>query len=302
MYEAKQLGRKHVYMFNTSLSEALNKKLRMRSHLKQALGNAELYLLYQPKVNQFTNKMVGVEALLRWRHPSDEVFSAHEFIPEAESNGTINAIGYWVIETACIQARNWKNINVDDFKVSINISAVQLFQVDFVENIKNIIAKTWVDPKGVEFEITETMLIENFPKCQSVLCQVQNLGITLAIDDFGVGFSSFSYLTQLSFDTLKIDRSFVQVLEPDDLNFKVLKNIYQLAKDLGLEVVAEGVENEKQLNILAQLNGEIIQGHYFCHAVDALIITNLLRNQGLDNKPVRTLFAQQLEMANYAEV
>jgi diguanylate cyclase (GGDEF)-like protein len=292
MYEAKQHGRNHVFMFNTSLSQALSKRLNIRSNLKQALGNAELYLLYQPKVNQFTEKMVGVEALLRWRHPVDGEFSANEFIPEAESNGTINAIGNWVIETACMQARNWQKFHVIDFKVSINISAVQIFQPDFVENLQSIIAKTEVNPKHIELEITETTVIENFQQCRSILTQIQSLGLTIAIDDFGVGFSSFSYLTQFPFDTLKIDQIFVHTLKPNNLNYKVLKNIYQLAKDLDLEVVVEGVESEEQLTILAQFDGALIQGHYFCHAVDATIITNLLSQQNLNVKLISALFAQ----------
>jgi len=296
MYAAKQHGGNHVFMFNKSLSQALSKKAKILNNLKQALGNAELYLLYQPKVNQFTDKMVGVEALLRWRHPIEGNYSAHEFIPEAESNGTISDIGNWVIETACKQAKYWQQINVDDFKVSINISVVQILQADFVENVKKIIAKTVVNPKHIELEITESILIENFSKCQKILTQIQGLGITIAIDDFGVGFSSFSYLTQFSFDTLKIDQSFVKDLKLNNLNYKVLKNIYQLAKDLDLEVVAEGVEHEEQLILLAQFDGAIIQGHYFCHALEAEVITNLLSHQSLDIQPISTLFAQQPNM------
>jgi diguanylate cyclase (GGDEF)-like protein len=296
MYAAKQHGGDHVFMFNKSLSQALSKKEKMLNNLKQALGNAELYLLYQPQIHQFTDKMVGVEALLRWRHPIEGNYSAYEFIPEAESNGTIIDIGNWVIETACKQAKHWQQIDVDGFKVSINISVVQILQADFVGNVKKIIAKTAVDPQLIEFEITESVLIENFSKCQKILTQIQGLGITIAIDDFGVGFSSFNYLTQFSFDTLKIDQSFVKDIKLNNLNYKVVKNIYQLAKDLDLEVVAEGVEHEEQLFLLAQFDGAIIQGHYFCYALEAEVITNLLSHQSLDMQPISTLFAQQLNM------
>jgi diguanylate cyclase (GGDEF)-like protein len=292
MYQAKKSGRNNVFMFNASLSQALNKKLKIRTNLQQALGNAELYLLYQPKVNQFTGKMVGVEALIRWQHILEGDISPNEFIPEAESNGTICTIGNWVIETACLQAQHWEHFDIEGFKVSINISAVQLFQVDFVENIKSILTKTGVNPRCIELEITETMLIGNFEQCKSKLTKLQSLGVTVAIDDFGVGFSSFSYLTQFTFDTLKIDRSFVQALKPNNLNYKVLKNIYQLAKDLELEVVAEGVEHEAQLAVLAQLNGAIIQGHYFSKAVDANVIANLLNHQCLGGGAICTLFSQ----------
>mgnify|MGYP006076707905 CR=1 FL=1 len=293
MYAAKQNGRNNVVMFNTTLSEALIKKVRISTDLKHALGNGELYLKYQPKVDQFTQKMVGVEALLRWRHPLEGNYSPSEFIPESESNGTINAIGNWVIETTFSQAKHWQQLNNDHFKVSLNISVVQIFQPDFIESVKQLLKITGVNPRHIEFEITETMLIKNYQQGKEAIMQLQNLGISVAIDDFGVGFSSFNYLTQFNFNTLKIDKSFIQALAPNNLNYKVLKNIYNLAKDLELEVVAEGVEHAEQLRILAEFNGAVIQGHYYSEPVDANIITDWLTHQNLNKGAINTPFLNQ---------
>jgi diguanylate cyclase (GGDEF)-like protein len=293
MYAAKKNGRNNVVMFNTTLSEALIKKVRISTDLKHALGNGELYLQYQPKVDQFTQKMVGVEALLRWRHPLEGNYSPSEFIPESESNGTINAIGNWVIETTFSQAKHWQQLNNDYFKVSLNISVVQIFQPDFIESIKQLLKTTGVNPRHIEFEITETMLIKNYQQGKEAIMQLQDLGISVAIDDFGVGFSSFNYLTQFNFNTLKIDKSFIQALAPNNLNYKVLKNIYNLAKDLELEVVAEGVEHVEQLRILAEFNGAVIQGHYYSEPVAASIITDWLTYQSVNKGAIHPHFLSQ---------
>jgi EAL domain-containing protein (putative c-di-GMP-specific phosphodiesterase class I) len=240
--------------------------------------------------------MVGVEALLRWEHPLEGNFSPSEFIPESESNGTINAIGHWVIETTFSQTKRWQQLIGDNFKVSINISVVQVFHPDFIDNIKKLLLKTGVNPKQVEFEITETMLIKNYQQGKEVIIQLQHLGISVAIDDFGVGFSSFSYLTQFNFNTLKIDKSFIQSLAPNNLNYKVLKNIYNLAKDLELEVVAEGVEHIEQLNILAEFNGAVIQGHYYSEPVNASTITGWLTNQDFNKTLINKQFPNQNQL------
>ncbi|MEE4244316.1 MAG: GGDEF domain-containing phosphodiesterase, partial [Kangiellaceae bacterium] len=279
MYEAKHAGKNAVYFFNKKLEQFLKKKLRVRANLRSALANSEFYLLYQPKFNQFTNEVVGAEALIRWNNNSEGLIPPHEFIPEAEANGTIIEIGNWVLEQACEQARIWSTQVTPPIKVSVNVSAVQIAQANWVDNTISIIKASGVDPKLIELEITESVLIESRKQSQTTFEQLQAMGVTIALDDFGVGYSSLSYLTQFSIDTLKIDRSFIHSLTESNANSKVLKNIYSLAKDLDMQVVSEGVEDSKQLNILAGLNGSIIQGYYYSPPVESDRIFNLLHNK-----------------------
>jgi diguanylate cyclase (GGDEF)-like protein len=263
MYEAKNSGKNKVFFFNESLSQALGRKLKIRSHLKTALLQNQFSLYYQPKYDQFTNQLVGAEALIRWIHPEDGFIPPEEFIPEAESNGTIIDIGEWVLYEACLQTKRWQQKYNRSCRVSINVSPVQIAQPGFVQQVANVIQQTKVDPLLVELEITESVLIESRQQIQQILQQLQKIGVTIALDDFGVGFSSLSYLTQFSIDTLKIDRSFVKDLREDTQNFLVLKNIYALARDLNMEIVAEGVEDKAQLEIIAEFGGALIQGYYF---------------------------------------
>lgn len=278
MYAAKNGGKNSVCFFNESLSEALGQKLRVRANLKFAVKNNELQLHYQPKVNQFTNKVVGVEALVRWIHPQDGFMAPDLFITEAESNGTIIEIGEWVLRTACHQARNW-NQNLDQpFKVAVNVSAVQIAQPNFIETVFSILEETSVNPHLIELEITESVLIESRKNCQASFELLREKGISIALDDFGVGFSSLSYLTQYSIDILKIDRSFIVALEKGGANLKVLKHIYSLANDLEMQIVAEGVETQAQLEMLAEFNGALIQGYFYSPPKKANEIDTIVQN------------------------
>lgn len=285
LYAAKENGRDCIYIFNKKLQSALNRNLQIRTNLHYALANKEMHLMYQPKVNQFTNKIVGVEALLRWHNATLGEVEPSEFISQAESNGTITDIGYWVIKSACQQAQLWHQLHSKAIKVAINISSIQLIQLGFIKQVQEILIETEVCPSLIEFEITETVIIDNYHHCISVLSALREMGITIAIDDFGVGYSSFNYLARLPLDTLKIDQSFVQTVTNNSANFKVLKHIYSLANDLGLEVVAEGVENREQLTKLATLNGAIIQGNYYSKAISDKAMTQMVQQEKLSNEP-----------------
>lgn len=269
MYEAKHNGKNNVFFFNESLNQTINKKLKIRANLKSALRENQFQVYYQPKYNQFTNQLIGAEALIRWIHPEDGFIPPDEFISEAESNGTIIEIGDWVLEEACLQTRKWQETYGASCRVSINVSAVQIAQPGFVKQVVDTLKKTQVDPKLIELEITESVLIESRQQCQQAFEFLQALGITIALDDFGVGFSSLSYLTLFSIDTLKIDRSFVNGIKRGSQNYMVLKNIYSLAQDLNMQVVAEGVEDQDQLDIIAGLNGAFIQGYFYSPAIKA---------------------------------
>jgi diguanylate cyclase (GGDEF)-like protein len=263
MYESKNSGKNKVFFFNQSLSQTLSRKLKIRALLKMTLKNDEFTLYYQPKYNQFTNELIGAEALIRWIHPEEGFIPPDEFIKEAELNATILDIGEWVLIQACQQAKKWQDQYQRDCPVSINVSPVQIANAGFVELVSNALRETKVDPKLIELEITESVLIESREQSQEIFTALQALGVTIALDDFGVGFSSLSYLTQFSIDTLKIDRSFVKGLSSKNDNYLVLKNIYSLAQDLNMAVVAEGVEDKNQLQIIASFGGALIQGYYY---------------------------------------
>lgn len=263
MYAAKRSGKNAVYFYDEKLGNEISQKIQLRRNLKNAINNNEMQLHYQPKVNQITDEIVGVEALLRWFHPEQGFISPAVFIPEAERDGTIVQIGDWVIRQACIDAKILRDSGREDFRIAINLSPLQLMRHHFLDYVDSVINETGVDPNNLEFEITESMLIESPEQCQQILSELQLKGATIALDDFGAGYSSLAYLAQYNIDTLKIDRSLFVDIETNKRNQKILKNIYSLAFDLDLVVVAEGIETQQQLDILKRYKGDIIQGFVF---------------------------------------
>lgn len=262
MYEAKRNGRNLVCFYNQHLDKDLNLKLKIRAGLRTAIDNQQLSLVFQPKVDLVSKKVKGVESLLRWHHPEEGFISPAVFIPEAESSRQIIDIGYWVIEMSCKALKSWNHVDAN-LNIAINVSPIQITQPGFVQKVDQIIKSNGVDPKRIELEITEFTLVENSDACRFVLNNLKATGVTVALDDFGVGYSSFSYLTQFPIDTLKIDKSFVDNLETVDSNRIVLKHIINLTRDLEMKVVAEGVEDEGQVNILSELKADMIQGYFF---------------------------------------
>lgn len=281
MYAAKDAGRNSVYHFNDDLSKELQEKLNIRSKLHNALAEDQFTLVYQPKVSCETGKIVGFEALLRWIHPEMGFISPAVFIPEAESNGTIVDIGEWVLREACVQANIWHKNGLLESKMSVNLSPVQICQTDLIERIKNILTETGLPANKLELEMTETVLMDNVEIAEKTFKALKALNINIALDDFGTGFSSLSYLTKFPFDTLKIDRSFVSEMENDDATAMVIKNIFSLAKDLDMEVVAEGVETASQRDLITKHRCKMIQGYFYSPPVSADKATYLLIH-GLD--------------------
>ncbi|CAM3653963.1 EAL domain-containing protein [Rheinheimera salexigens] len=269
LYAAKEAGRNSVLFFNESLSKNLKRNLKIRSWFKTAIKNDEFKLFYQPKVNPKTNEIMGYEALLRCFHPVAGVISPFEVISVAEKSGDIYEIGSWIFKQACIQIKQWHNAGKLTGPVSINISAIQLTNRNFVNDIKSILIQTQAPVQFIEIELTETTLLENVEQTRETLNEIKQLGISIALDDFGVGYSSLSYLTKFPIDTLKIDRSIIINAALDATAFIVLKNIYQLALDLNIKVVAEGVETAEQLAMFNSLHQVLIQGYYYSPAVSA---------------------------------
>ena len=278
MFAAKQSGRNSVRFFNESLSDELEKRTELRHKLQKAIDNEEFELYYQPQIDQFLNQITGFEALIRWFQPNGTAIGPNIFIPEAERNGSIVEIGRWVLSSACKQAAIWHQQGHFTGKVSVNVSAAQITKSDLVSDVEKALHENNLSPEFLELEITESVLVDNIEFTLDILNRLRSLGVSIALDDFGTGYSSLNYLTKFPIDTLKIDGSFVQSVEIDTPTKMVLKNIYTLAEDLSMKVVAEGVETEAQLQILASFQGRIIQGFYFSKAVSAEDASTLLDN------------------------
>lgn len=282
MYHAKQTGRACYALFDRELHVQTLKLLQIQSDLRQALERQEFVLHYQPIVSLSTDKLMGFEALVRWQHPRQGFISPGEFIPIAEETGFIIFLGEWVLREACRQMRQWQQQFPQHLPltISVNISGKQFSQVNFVGQVEQILQETGFDAQLLKLEITESVLMENAKSSTVMLSQLQALGIRLSIDDFGTGYSSLSYLHRLRLDTLKIDRSFVRDVDLNVEKIEIIRTIIALAWNLGMDVIAEGIETKKQLYQLRSLKCEYGQGYLFakplaCEQVEALLAQEL---------------------------
>ena len=236
----------------------------------------QLQVYYQPIVKAKTNKILAIEALVRWNHPEWGIVSPSEFIPLAEESGYIIEIGRYVLREVCSNYKEWKDKGFSDFKVSINLSSVQFMEGDFISNTEKIIAEYGLDPSFLIGEITERALMENIDKIKPDIEKLRSLGIQVALDDFGVCYSSLSYLTKLNFDLLKIDGSLIKNIYTDKTCSVITKTIIEMAKELKINLVAEGVEDWGQLSSLKDLNCYAVQGYLFSKPIPAFEIEPLL--------------------------
>ena len=267
MYSAKEDGQNKIRFFTEAMNVQILERLTMENGLGLALDRNELFLVYQPQVNIRTGAITGLEALLRWQHPQLGLVPPNTFIEVAENSGSIVRIGEWVLRTACAQAKKWQDAGLPKIPVAVNVSAVQFRQQGFHELIRSVLEETGLDPKYLELELTESLLLNNADVMFSILQELRDMGVKLAIDDFGTGYSSLGYLRQFQVNRLKIDRSFVRdvAVNPDDA--AITTAIIGMAKALNLEVLAEGVENEAQLSFLRDQHCYEIQGYYFSKPV-----------------------------------
>jgi len=271
MYDAKAHDRNNARFYSHVLSEQAREHLDLENALRHPAILSQLELFYQPKVDLKTLKVVGAEALLRWRHPERGIVSPVDFIPIAEETGLIVGIGRWVLHKACQQLREWQDIPaLRSLRIAINVSARQLRDPRFVEDIRRTIAETGIDPRALEIEITEGTLMNDTKSAKGLLSELKTLGVWLALDDFGTGYSALGYLRQFPFDTLKVDRSFVSDLLEDDGCAAITSAIVAMANRLRLKVVAEGVENEGQLEALRKLGCDQVQGYFFSRPLPIL--------------------------------
>jgi diguanylate cyclase (GGDEF)-like protein len=279
MYIAKKLNKTRHQLFRTGMNLEAKNNLEIEDDLRQALQNKEFVLYYQPIVALDNGKISGFEALIRWQSPTKGFISPGDFIPVAEDTNLIIPIGTWVLEEACAQMYFWQQQFPQEIPltISVNISSKQFAQVNLIEQIKKILHKTKLPPQSLKLEITESSVMENVENTISLLKSLKSLGIKLSMDDFGTGFSSFSYLHRFPIDSLKIDRSFVNYMGENDKNSGIVNTIIMLGKQLSMDVVAEGIEKEKQIEILRTLQCEYGQGYFFAKPLPVQAITELLR-------------------------
>jgi EAL domain-containing protein (putative c-di-GMP-specific phosphodiesterase class I) len=263
----------------------------LKSKLRRAFEREELRLDYQPKYRLSDGRLAGVEALIRWDMPERGIVLPSDFIPIAEESNLILQLGEWVLNRVCADFRDWQRITPSPCRVSINLSLRQLQQQRFLEGFRRTFRQNGVSPTCFELEITETTLMHDVGRTVKILDALYGMGLHLAIDDFGTGYSSLSALQQFPISTLKIDRSFLRDLTIDRDNAAIVRTIIQMGKSLKLEVVAEGVEHQDQLNFLRANGCDIVQGHLFGDAMSANAFRDLLIADAEGSGRYQALFA-----------
>jgi diguanylate cyclase (GGDEF)-like protein len=263
LYKAKETGRNRILYFNYEMKEEFEKQHMLEQGLREAIKYNHFTLVYQPQYNVKTNRTESLEALLRWRHPEWGMISPAEFIPVAEKSGNILAIGDWVLETAIREIKEIHNQYPYVSSVAINVSALQLREADFIHTLKTLLKKYQVKPNLIEIEITESLFIDGGEEILQTLQKVQKIGVSIALDDFGTGFSSLNYLRILPINRVKIDQTFVQQMENDIRVQAIIQSVIDLSHNLGFNIVAEGVETVKQLDLLTTMHTDVIQGFYY---------------------------------------
>jgi diguanylate cyclase (GGDEF)-like protein len=278
MYRAKAAGKGRVAMFDEGMRARLIERIAIESSLRKAVEREELRVFYQPVMSLRRNRIVSVEALVRWHHPNRGLLEPAAFIGAAESSGLIVRIGEWVMEQACRQAVAWEAAapGAESMQVSVNLSAQQLVRSDLVSSVARILELTGLDPARLDLEVTEAMLLRDVEASSNALRDLKRLGVRLVLDDFGTGYSSLSYLRRLTIDALKIDRSFVQALSDDREDGAIIGAVLSMARMLDIDVTAEGVETAAQLSRLRGHGCDSVQGFLFARPAPAHEIAAVL--------------------------
>jgi diguanylate cyclase (GGDEF)-like protein len=276
MYRAKELGRNRFQFFTADVHDRVRNRMELESSLRLAIERHEFELHYQPQVALDTGAIVGMEALIRWRHPEKGLIAPAHFIPFAEESGLIIPIGQWVLEEACRQNKAWQDAGLPHLPVSVNMSVKQCEQEDVNEVVQRALHQSGLEPRYLELEITESVSMADPERSVPLMERLKSLGVVLAIDDFGTGFSNLSYLRRFPVDRLKIDLSFVREIATDMSSLAISEAIITLSHSLDLKVVAEGVETEEQIALLGSRDCDYIQGYYFSPPVPAKQLEALL--------------------------
>jgi diguanylate cyclase (GGDEF)-like protein/PAS domain S-box-containing protein len=277
MYRAKEAGRNNFQFFTAGLNEKALERLQLETDLRSALSRDELLLHYQPQVSLQTGQIVGMEALIRWAHPTMGMIAPSRFIGLAEETGLIVPIGEWVIREACRQNKAWQDAGLPALRVAVNLSARQFAEENLVSFIATTLVETGLDPHCLEIELTESMVIADVKRTIDILKQLKTLGLQISIDDFGTGYSSLAALKRFPIDVLKIDQSFVQDLTVDPDSAAIVTAIISLGHSLNLQIIAEGVETAGQLAYLQERGCDLIQGYFFSRPLDATAFADLIQ-------------------------
>jgi diguanylate cyclase (GGDEF)-like protein len=285
MYRAKRLGKARYEIFDESMYTQATKLLQLEMDLRRAIERQEFQIYYQPIVSLETYKIIGFEALVRWQHPEIGFVCPDNFIPLAEETGLIVPIGYWVLEQACRQMHSWQlqYLNNLPLTISVNISSRQFSDANLIEQIRQILQDTGLAGSSLKLEITETVLMENSESATAMLLQLQQMGIQLHLDDFGIGYSSLSYLHRFPSSALKIDRSFVSNIGGDKDKWPIVEAIISLARSLNIDVIAEGVETIEQLTQLQVKQCQQAQGYFFSRPLDSFSVEQLISSSSYLN-------------------
>ncbi len=280
MYQAKYTGRNNYQFFKPEMNANAIERQSVETDLRQAVARREFELNYQPKVSLQTGAVVGVEALIRWNRPQCGLMLPASFIPIAEESGLILPIGRWALETACRQARAWQDAALLPVSVAINVSAVELRAKDFLDNVRQILAETRLDPSFLELELTETFMMQDWKSTAEILRALKALGVKIALDDFGTGYSSLSYMKRFPIDALKIDQSFIRDMTSDSDDASIVSAVINMGRSLNMRVIAEGIQTRDQLKFLRDRQCPEGQGYYFGPPVPADEVTELLSDPG----------------------
>lgn len=283
MYQAKSQKGNNYQFYAYEMSEKSLAQLDLESDLRRAMVNNEFFLFYQPQLDLATDNLVALEALIRWNHPTRGVLLPVDFIPNAEESGLIVSLGEWTMRTACLQNKAWQDEGFPPVRVAVNISAQQLKQQDIVQMVKKILLETQLKPEYLELELTENVILSNRKNIQ-IINELKSLGVTISIDDFGTGYSSLSYLHKLPIDRLKIDSSFIQHIKSETEDEVIIRAIIAMAKNLNLEVTAEGVESTDQINFLKKYECGDVQGYYFSQPLSNVEVTKFFVSHNSSKK------------------
>lgn len=289
MYKAKARGKACHVIFDSSMHTEASRTLQLETELRRAVERNEFKVFYQPIISVGDNKIIGFEALLRWQHPARGIITPSEFIKAAEETGLIFPLGQWVIREACGQLKAWQEQfpSCRNFTVSVNVSSGVFSQQNFYELVHNILQETGLDGSCLRLEIVERMLIEDPEPAAALMSLLNDLNVRFDIDDFGIGYSALNYLRHFPIKGLKIDRSFIKALTFDKNNVKIVKTIIALGHDLGLDVIAEGIETVEQLDIFKTMNGEYAQGFFLFRPMDSKAVECLLAASNVVPRKVR---------------
>jgi diguanylate cyclase (GGDEF)-like protein len=278
LHHAAQGGAGQCQFFSNEMNARARHRLAMESGIRRGLANREFLVYFQPKIDVNNTRVAGMEALVRWRDPARGLVSPGEFIPVAEESGLIEQIGHWVLEETCLQNRRWQAEGLPAVKASVNVSARQFRNRNFVALVEDVLARTGLEPRWLELEITESMLMCDIEAVIARMEELRRVGVSLSIDDFGTGYSSLSYLSRFPITTLKIDRAFIADVQTNPHTAEIARAIIGLSRGLDLEVVAEGAEVIEQVDFLRAHGCELVQGFYYSRPLPAEEFALMLRH------------------------